>query len=70
MTEDSDKNKSPHEIAQEIHNEVQLARDSALKAHLRFQHSNHTVAAEFNHVAEHLNHLLAGLNRMIEETQE
>jgi hypothetical protein len=70
MAEVSDENKSPHEIAQAIHNEVQVARDSALKAHLRFQHSDHTVATEFNHVADRLNHALAGLNRMIEETQE
>ena len=68
MAEDSDENKSPHEIAGAIHDEVQVARDSALKAHLRFLHSNHTVATEFSHVADHLNHVLAGLNRMIEET--
>jgi hypothetical protein len=70
MAEESDENKSPREIAQAIHDEVQVARDSALKAHLRFQHSDHTIATEFNHVADHLNHVLAGLNRMIEETQE
>jgi len=70
MPEDSDENKSPHEIARAIHDEVQVARDSALKAHLRFQHSNHTVATEFNHVADHLNHVLANLNRMIAERPE
>jgi haloalkane dehalogenase len=69
MAEDFKENKSPHEIAQAMHDEVQIARDSALKAHLRFEHSDHRVATEFMHLANHLNQVLADLNRMVEETQ-
>ncbi len=70
MAEDFEEKKSPHEIARAIHDEVQIARDSALKAHLRFEHSAHRIATEFMHLANHLNQVLADLNRMIEETED
>jgi hypothetical protein len=70
MAEDFEEKKSPHEIAQAIHDEVQIARDSALKAHLRFEHADHRIATEFMHLANHLNQVLADLNRMVEETQD
>jgi hypothetical protein len=65
----SEENMSPREIAQAMHDEVQIARDSALKAHLLFQRSDHAVATEFMHHADHLSMILAGLNRMIGQTQ-
>ena len=65
MPLESEVNMSPQEIAQAMHDEVQVARDSALKAHLLFQHSDHAVATEFMRQADHLNEVLAALNRMI-----
>jgi hypothetical protein len=65
MALESEVNMSPQEIAQAMHEEVQVARDSALKAHLLFQHSDHAVSTEFRHQADHLNEVLAALNRMI-----
>jgi hypothetical protein len=65
MAQESEENMSPQQIAQAMHDEVQIARDSALKAHLFFQHSDHAVATEFIHQADHLNEVLAALNRMI-----
>jgi hypothetical protein len=65
MPLESEVNMSPQEIAQAMHDEVQVARDSALKAHLLFQHSDHAVSAEFMNQADHLNEVLAALNRMI-----
>jgi hypothetical protein len=32
---------------QTMHQEVEIARDTALKAHLLFQHSDHAAASEF-----------------------
>jgi hypothetical protein len=65
MALESEENMSPHQIARAMHDEVQIARDSALKAHFLFQHSDHSVATEFMHQADHLNEVLAALNRMI-----
>ena len=65
MAPESEVNMSPHEIAQAMHDEVQIARDSALKAHFLFQHSDHAVSTEFMNQADHLNEVLAALNRMI-----
>jgi hypothetical protein len=65
MPLESEVNMSPEEIAQAMHDEVQVARDSALKAHLLFQHSDHAVSTEFMNQADHLNEVLAALNRMI-----
>jgi hypothetical protein len=47
--------------------EVQMARDTALKAHQLFVHSDHAAATVFMHHVDQLNHLLAGLNRMSEK---
>jgi hypothetical protein len=61
---ESDENKTPQEFAQTIHNEVEIARDTALKAHQLFVHSDHTAASAFMHHVDQLNHILASLNRM------
>ena len=68
MADESGEEKTtPQELARTIHAEVQIARDTALKAHLLFVHSDHAAASEFMHHADQLNHLLAGLNRMSEK---
>ncbi len=67
MDTESDENKTPGEFAQTIHDEVQVARDTALKAHLLFIHSDHAPATAFMHHVDQLNHVLAGLNRMSEK---
>jgi hypothetical protein len=64
MATESDENKTPQEFARTIHNEVQIARDTALKAHQLFVHSDHTAATAFMHHVDQLNHVLAGLNRI------
>ena len=66
MANESGEDETPREFAQRIHDEVQLARDTALKAHQLFVHSDHPAASEFMHQADQLNHILAGLNKMIE----
>jgi hypothetical protein len=68
MAHESVENMTPHEIAQAMHQEVEIARDTALKAHLLFQHSDHAAASEFMHHVDHLNQVLAGLNRMSQKT--
>ena len=70
MATESDENKTPQEFARTIHNEVQIARDTALKAHQLFVHSDHTAATAFMHHVDQLNHVLAGLNRMTEKSTE
>jgi hypothetical protein len=55
---------TPHEVAQAMHQEVEIARDTALKAHLLFQHSDHATASEFMRHVDHLNQVLADLNKM------
>jgi hypothetical protein len=67
MENESGENPTSQEFARTIHDEIQLARDTALKAHQLFVHSDHTAASEFMHLADQLNHLLAGLNRMSEK---
>jgi hypothetical protein len=59
-------NRTPQEVARTIHDEIQLTRDTALKAHQLFAHSDHAAASEFMHLVDQLNHVLAGLNRMTE----
>jgi hypothetical protein len=66
MANESGENRTPQEFARAIHDEVQIARDTALKAHQLFVHSDHTAASGFMHHADQLNHVLAGLNRMSE----
>jgi hypothetical protein len=67
MANESGENRTAQEFARAIHDEVQVARDTALKAHQLFVHSDHTAASGFMHQADQLNHVLAGLNRMIEK---
>ncbi len=64
---ESGENRTPQEFARTIHDEVQLTRDTALKAHQLFAHTDHAAATEFMHLADQLNHILAGLNRMAEK---
>jgi hypothetical protein len=66
MENNSDENRTPQEFARTIHDEIQLTRDTALKAHLLFVHSDHAAASEFMRLSDQLNHILAGLNRMTE----
>jgi hypothetical protein len=66
MANESGENPTPQELARTIHDEVQIARDTALKAHQLLLHSDHLAASEFMHHADQLNHVLAGLNRMSE----
>lgn len=67
MDNESGENRTPQEFARTIHDEIQLIRDTALKAHQLFAHSDHSAASEFMHLADQLNHILAGLNRMTEK---
>ena len=67
MANESDENRTPQEFARTIHDEVQIARDTALKAHQLFVHSDHPAASGFMHHVDQLNHVLAGLNRMSEK---
>jgi hypothetical protein len=67
MANESGENRTAQEFARTIHDEVQIARDTALKAHQLFVHSDHRAASEFMHHADQLNHVLAGLNRMSEK---
>jgi hypothetical protein len=67
MDNESAENRTPQEFARTIHDEIQLTRDTALKAHQLFAHSDHAAASEFMHLADQLNHILAGLNRMTEK---
>jgi hypothetical protein len=66
MENEIDESRTPQEFARTIHDEIQLTRDTALKAHQLFVHSDHPAASEFMHLADQLNHILAGLNRMAE----
>jgi hypothetical protein len=66
MDNESGDNRTPQEFARKIHDEIQLSRDTLLKAHQLFGHSDHAAASEFMHLADQLNHILAGLNRMTE----
>ena len=68
MANESGENRTSQEFAQTIHVEVQTARDTALKAHQLFVHSDHKAASEFMHTADQLNQILAGLNRMSERS--
>jgi hypothetical protein len=67
MGNESDENRTPQEFARTIHDEIQLTRDTALKAHQLLAHSDHSAATEFMHLADQLNQILAGLNRMAEK---
>ena len=67
MDNESGENRTPQEFARTIHDEIQLARDTALKVHQLFSHSDHAAASEFMHLADQLNHILAGVNRMTEK---
>jgi hypothetical protein len=67
MDNESGENRTPQEFARTIHDEIQLTRDTALKAHQLFVHSDHPAASDFMHLADKLNHILAGLNRMAEQ---
>jgi hypothetical protein len=70
MANESGENRTPQEFARTIHDEVEIARDTALKAHQLFVHSDHTAASGFMHQVDQLNHVLAGLNRMSESPAE
>jgi hypothetical protein len=70
MANETGENTTPQEFARTIHDEVQIARDTALKAHQFFVHSDHRAASEFMHQADQLNHVLASLNRMSEKPAE
>jgi len=67
MDNESRENRTPQEFAQTVHDEIQLARDTLLKAHQLFVHSDHAAASGFMHLADQLNHILASLNRMTEK---
>jgi hypothetical protein len=67
MDNESGENRTPQEFARIIHDEIQITRDTALKAHQLLMHSDHTAASEFMHLADQLNHILAVLNRMSEK---
>jgi hypothetical protein len=68
MDNESGDNRTPQEFARTMHEEIQLTRDTALKAHQLFVHSDHAAASGFMHLADQLNHILAGLNRMTEKS--
>jgi hypothetical protein len=70
MDNEPGENGTPQEFARTIHDEVQIARDTALKAHQLFVHSDHAAATGFMHHADQLNHVLAGLNRMSEKSTD
>jgi hypothetical protein len=70
MDNEPGENGTPEEFARTIHDEVQIARDTALKAHQLFVHSDHAAATGFMHHADQLNHVLAGLNRMSEKSTD
>ena len=67
MANEPGENGTPQEYARTIHEEVQVARNTALKAHQLFVHSDHAAATGFMHHVDQLNHVLAALNRMSEE---
>jgi hypothetical protein len=67
MDNESGENRTPQEFARTIHDEIQLTRDTALKAHQLFVHSDHAAASGFMHLADQLNHILASVNRMTEK---
>jgi hypothetical protein len=70
MANESGETKTPQEFARTIHDEVQIARNTALKAHQLFFHADHPAASEFMHHVDQLNHVLAGLNRMSEKSPD
>jgi hypothetical protein len=70
MANEPGEGKTPQEFAQTIHDEVQIARDTALKAHQLFLQSDHAAASEFMYHVDQLNHVLAGLNKISERSTD
>jgi hypothetical protein len=70
MANETGENRTPQEFARTIHDAILIARDTALKAHQLFVHTDHTAASGFMHQVDQLNHVLAGLNRMTERPND